>query len=683
MPHARGFGFVRIEGEDEDIFIPKGATKRAFYRDVVEVRLKGTRPSGKGTRVSGKRYGGGERKREGEIIRIVSRGVTSLVGTYIPSPSGSYGFVRPENRRIARDIFIPLGAAEAAPEVTAGGAAEPAAKKGEQEPVKKRQTAGAGRGGKLKPLRPHANDKVVCTITDYGAPDRKPEGVVTEILGAEGAPGVDILAIARGFELPVEFPEAVVKQAERAAKPVSAADMQGRRDFRELLTVTIDGEDSKDFDDAVSLTEKDGIRELYVHIADVANYVQEGSALDREARKRGNSVYLLNIVLPMLPTVLSNGICSLNENEDRLAVSCHMTYDAEGKQLSHEIVESVIRSDRRMTYTEVARLFDGEDGDMPPRIRDMLLSMRELAKLLRANRKKRGSVDFDLPESKITLDDAGRPSDVRAYEANEATRLIEDFMLAANETVAEHFYWLETPFVYRNHAVPDRDKMTGLAAVLRGFGYTLKKSGDTVHPMELQKLLARLEGKPEEGLLTRLVLRSMNRACYGTVCAGHFGLSCKRYCHFTSPIRRYPDLLNHRVIKDCLRGRLGAEKAERYEKSFAEAAVSSSDTERLADEAEREVMRLKKTEYMASRIGRIYEGVISGVTEYGMYVELPSTVEGMVPVITLAGDYFYYEAESCALVGLHTGARYTLGQRVRVRVHDTDIRAREITFVLA
>ena len=483
---------------------------------------------------------------------------------------------------------------------------------------------------------------------------------------------------------------------------VSESDIRGRRDLRNRLTVTIDGEDSKDLDDAVSL-ERDGNDYLLgVHIADVANYVQEASALDREAFKRGTSVYLCDRVLPMLPERLSNGICSLNENEDRLTLSCIMRINRKGEITDHEIVESVIRTRRRMTYTVVNELITDQgkcdlygtdirnesehtvyeqiraDGEL---VR-MLCDMAELASILREKRKKRGSIDFGMPETKIELDENGYPVSIAPYDRNAATKLIEEFMLAANETVAEHYYWLKYPFVYRTHADPDADKMRSLAAFIGKLGYGLHIKGDEIHPKELQKLLVKCEDTPEENLISRLTLRSMQRAVYSPQCSGHFGLACRFYCHFTSPIRRYPDLQIHRIIKDDLRGRLGEERKQHYAEMLDRICLQSSVRERTADEAEREIEKMKKAEYMLSRIGRVYEGVISGITAYGMYVELPNTVEGLVHVSRL-DDYYIYDEDRYELTGERTGRRFTLGQSVKVKVDNVDIADREIDFILA
>ena len=529
--------------------------------------------------------------------------------------------------------------------------------------------------------------KVVAQITDYGDTKHKPEGKIIEILGHVNDPGVDILSIVKGFALPTEFPERVLNQAERVAKEVSEADRAGRKDLRQLMTVTIDGEDAKDLDDAISLSYEDGKYNLGVHIADVSNYVQENSALDREALERGTSVYLVDRVIPMLPHVLSNGMCSLNMGEDRLALSCLMTVDQKGNVIDHEIVESVIHVDERMNYTDVNKILEEHDPVLCRRYEaqvSMFHCMKKLADILREKRKSRGSIDFDFPESKIELDKEGNPISIKPYERRIANKIIEDFMLLANETVAQHFYWMEIPFVYRTHETPDPEKIMKLGTFIRNFGYNIKvKTGDNeIHPKEIQKLLGKIEGTPEEALLSRLTLRSMKRASYQTECMGHFGLACPYYCHFTSPIRRYPDLQIHRIIKEQLRGRMDGKRILHYEEILPEVAKHSSQMERRADEAERETERLKKAQYMVSRIGEKFEGVISGVTAWGIYVELPNTVEGMVHVSRMAGDYYYYDEQAYEMIGRDTGRTFRLGQKVDVIVDDVDLQMKSVDFVL-
>lgn len=629
ISHPKGFGFVEIDGREEDLYIPENYTNGAFHKDTVKVALLSA-------------HGG--KRQEAQVLEILARGMKHIVGTYDKS-NKNYGFVVPDNTKLGDDIFVPA-----------------------------ERSKGAVSG-----------HKVVCEITDYGKNNRKPEGKIIEIIGHTNDPGVDIMSIVKGYELPVEFSEKIMKQVEHVPNEVSEADMAGRRDLRDIQMVTIDGEDAKDLDDAVSLTKDGAFYQLGVHIADVTNYVQENSALDWEAKDRGTSVYLVDRVIPMLPHKLSNGICSLNAGENRLALSCLMTIDQKGEVVSHELVESVIKVDRRMSYTSVKKILeDHDDAEIKEyeTLVPMFERMRELAAILREKRKKRGSIDFDFPETKIILDQEGHPIDIMPYDRNVATKIIEDFMLIANETVAEHFYWLELPFVYRTHDTPDPEKIAKLSTFIRNFGYLLKSQQEEIHPKELQKLLANAEDTPEEALISRLTLRSMKQAKYTIDCTGHFGLACQYYCHFTSPIRRYPDLQIHRIIKEQLRGKLSEKRIEHYNAILPEVTKHSSDMERRADEAERETDKLKKVEYMEERIGSIYEGVISSITSWGIYVELPNTIEGMIHVSMLPGDYFYYDEESYEMVGQATDIRYKLGQKLTIKVNGVDRLSRTIDFLL-
>ena len=624
--HPKGFGFVSVEGEKEDIFIPESETNGAMHMDTVEISVS---PA-----VTG-------RRREGKVLHVLERGMKQVVCTY--QLNKNFGFAVPDNPKFGSDIFIPL-----------------------------ERSKGAVNG-----------HKVVVEITQYGKKGKNPEGKVVEILGHINDPGVDILSIVRAYGLPVEFDPKVMTQVEHVAKPVSEADMAGRMDLRDWQMVTIDGEDAKDLDDAVSLTMDHENYILGVHIADVSNYVQEHSALDTEALKRGTSVYLVDRVIPMLPHALSNGICSLNQGEERLALSCIMTVNPKGEIIDHTITESVICVDRRMTYTNVKKILADHDPEVMAEYEPlvpMFEKMAELAAILRKKRMKRGSIDFDFPETKVILDKNGNPVDIRPYDRNVATKLIEDFMLAANETVAAEYYWRELPFVYRTHEQPDSEKIQKLSTFINNFGYSLHIGSDEVHPKELQKLLEKIDGTSEEPLISRLTLRSMKQARYTVENTGHFGLAADCYCHFTSPIRRYPDLQIHRIIKDNLRGRMNAKRIEHYEKILPEVAKHSSEMERRADEAERECDKLKKVQYMSGHLGEEFWGVISGVTEWGFYVELPNTVEGLVHVTTLTDDYFHYSESTYELIGETTAKRYKLGQKVKIVVAATDPFMRTIDF---
>ena len=627
IANSRGFGFVEIDGQTEDLYIHEEDTMYAFHQDRVQIQVK---PAHSGNR------------REGKVIQIIGHGITEVVGTF--EESRNYGFVIPDNSKIQRDIFIP-----------------------------KEHTLGAEDG-----------DKVVIKLTSYGGKDKNPEGRVQEILGAKGQPGIDVLSIARSYELPMEFPQKAVNQAERVPDHVLEGDFQGRMDLRDWTVVTIDGEDAKDLDDGISLTREGNIYHLGVHIADVSNYVQGGSALDREALKRGTSVYLVDRVIPMLPKRLSNGICSLNQGVDRLALSCLMDIDSTGKMISHQIAETVICVDRRMTYTAVKGILEG-DKELRNEYQELVPlfhHMRDLSAILRKNRANRGSIDFDFPESKVYLDEMGHPIEIKAYEQNVATRIIEDFMLIANETVTKEYCNREIPFLYRTHENPDPDKMEKVLTFIRSQNIPVHKSHEEITPLEIQEILSSIEGEPSEPLISRLLLRSMKQARYTTGCSGHFGLAAKHYCHFTSPIRRYPDLQIHRIIKDTIRGRMKDEKKLYYAQILEDVALKTSALERRAEEVERETIKLKKAEFMESRLFQQFDGIISGVTGWGIYVELPNTVEGLVHVSTLTDDYYEFDEENYCLVGESSKREYHLGDAVRVMVSEVDINTKSVDFIL-
>lgn len=629
--HAKGFGFVELLDENgEDIYIPEEETGGAFHGDKVQVALKKENKPGK--------------RREGRVIKVLERGTREIVGTF--QESAGFGFVVPDNQRFLRDIFI-----------------------------QKENFLGA-----------RNQDKVVVEIRDYGTRKRSPEGKIIQVLGNSEEKGIDVLSVAKSCGLPMEFPEKVLNQAERIRESLNEGDFYGRLDLRDVPMVTIDGEDAKDLDDAVSLSKEGNLFHLGVHIADVSNYVQYSSALDREALKRGTSVYLVDRVIPMLPKKLSNGICSLNAGEDRLALSCLMDIDEKGKVVSHGIAETVIHVNERMTYTDVKKILRKEDQQLAERYREflpMFFQMEELSALLRKRRKKRGAIDFDFPESKIELDENGKPVRIYPYEQNVATRIIEDFMLAANETVAQEYAQAGIPFVYRTHDTPDMEKMEPVLELVHRAGVKVKKSKEEIRPKEVQKILKELEGKDSEDFFSRLILRSMKQAKYTTECTGHFGLAARYYCHFTSPIRRYPDLQIHRIIKENLRGKMTEAKMSHYEEILDEVARQSSATERRAEEAERETIKMKKAEYMENQIGEIFEGVISGVTDWGLYVELPNTVEGLVHVNSLMDDYYVYDSVHYTLTGEKKKRSFAIGQKVKVRVAQADARERTVDFVLA
>ena len=655
---------MTVEGMEQDVFIPEDKTGAALHGDRVQIVVE---PD---SRMSGSRsgMGSGGRRAEGAVIRVLEHANEEVVGYY--QKNKNFGFVIPDNQKLAKDIFIPQGC-----------------------------DMGAVTG-----------HKVVVKITDFGSEKHKPEGRVTEIIGHVNDPGTDILSIVRAYGLPEAFPQEVMEEIEDIPDHVTVpgqpvemgslygisnlvspdgwgGELSGRLDLRGLQTVTIDGEDAKDLDDAVTICrDGQGHYILGVHIADVSHYVKEGSPLDREARKRSTSVYLVDRVIPMLPHKLSNGICSLNAGTDRLALSCIMEVDAQGTVLDHRIAGTVIHVDRRMTYTAVNAVVTDRDEAVMAEYEEfvpMFDCMKELADILRENRRKRGAIDFDFPESKIVLNEQGKPLEIKPYERNAATRIIEDFMLLANETVAEDYYWQSIPFLFRSHDNPDPEKMKQLGTFINNFGYFIKMQHGEIHPKELQKLLDKIEGTPEEALLSRLTLRSMKQAKYTTLCSGHFGLATRYYTHFTSPIRRYPDLQIHRIIKETLKGGLSDKRAAHYEKILPEVAVQTSALERRADEAERETDKLKKCEYMSRFIGQDFDGAISGVTNWGLYVELPNTVEGLVRMSNLDDDYYIFDEQHYELIGEMTKKTYKLGQPVRVTVSSTDRLLRTVDFILA
>lgn len=629
LSHSKGFGFVSTDDPAEpDIFIPANAIYGAMHKDRVLCRI--TQPS----------LGG--RRAEGEIIKILKRGKTEIVGTF--EQNKGFGFVQPDDQKIAQDIFI-------SPENTKGAV---------------------------------TGHKVVVKILKWPEGRRNPEGKIIEILGHINDPGVDILSIIRQHDLAVDFPEEVYHQIENIETEVNLSELENREDLRKLTLVTIDGEDAKDLDDAVSLEQmENGNFSLGVHIADVSHYVKENSPLDKEAFARGTSVYLVDRVIPMLPHKLSNGICSLNPDEDRLALSCIMEIDHHGEVVSHRIVNSVIHSNRRMTYTAVKKILEDKDPDTRTEyapLVPMFEQMENLRNILLNKRKKRGSVNFDLPESKIILDKNGVPLDIKPYDRNVATSIIEEFMLVCNETIAEDYYWQETPFLFRNHETPDDEKIKKMEEFIGNFGYHVKGKSD-LHPKAIQQILDKAEGRPEEHIISRIVLRSMKQAKYMSENYGHFGLAAKYYCHFTSPIRRYPDLEIHRIIKENISGGL-AEKRSRYlTKHMPDIAKQCSLRERVAEEAERETNQLKKVQFMLDKIGAIYEGIISGVTSWGIFVELPNTVEGMVSVANMDDDYYLFDEAHMMFLGERKKKAYRLGDHVYVQIVKASMETRTIDFL--
>ncbi len=629
--NTKGFGFVTVEGYDEDFFIPEKYTQMAFHKDTVRIEPVGAQQPGG--------------RREARVVEILEHAYTDVVGTF--EKSSNFGFVVPDDRHLNSDIFIPA----------------------------------------LKTMGAKDNSKVVCHLTYYGSQNRKPEGEITEIIGLKGEPGVDILSIVKENDIPTDFPEEVLAEAKKVSGrgSVKKTELRGREDLRDVMMVTIDGEDSKDLDDAVSLRMDGKDYILGVHIADVSHYVKEDSALDKEALKRSTSVYLPDRVIPMLPTDLSNGICSLNEGVDRLAMSCIMRIDDTGAIKDHRIVESVIRSNHRMTYTSVNKILEDEDQEEIDKYADavpMFKQMEELAFILHGRRTYRGSLDFDFPETVVELDEDGNPKEIHPYYRGVAQRMIEDFMLAANETVAKHAFDHKLPFLYRTHGFPDPEKLNTLKAFVGGFGYTLEGDVNQIHPKELQRLLDRVEGAPEESLIQTLTLRSMQQAKYTTDCSGHFGLAAGYYCHFTSPIRRYPDLFIHRVLKLAIHKDLTKKKINELNEALPDIADRTSTLERRADSAERDAVKLKKVQYMVPHIGEEFNGKISGVTSWGLYVALPNSIEGMIPVRTMTDDFYEFSEESYELVGKSFNRHYTLCMPLRVKLVAAEPTTRLIDFEL-
>ncbi|MDB1949245.1 ribonuclease R [Clostridium tertium] len=628
--HQKGFGFLLPETEGEkDVFIPSSSMNGAMNGDKVLVQITREDLNGK--------------KREGEVREVLERSNNKIIGVY--EDSRNFGFVVPEDTRLNQDIFI-----------------------------SKKDRNGAKDG-----------DVVICEIVKWADKRRSPEGIVKEVLGRKGDKGLDILTIIKKYGLPEEFPEKVLSYAENIEEEIDSKEYARRKDLRNLRMVTIDGEDAKDLDDAVSIERLDnGKFRLGVHIADVSHYVREKNPLDKEALKRATSVYLIDRVIPMLPKKLSNGICSLNPKVDRLALSCFMVIDKNGKVIQHEIEESVIKTSERMTYTDVTKILENNDEELIKRydyLVDDFKAMEELCNILREKRIKRGAIDFNFEESKIILNDLGKPIDIKPYDRAIANRIIEEFMLVCNETIAEHMFWTNLPFVYRIHEEPDEEKLEKFKEFVYNLGYIVRW-GQEAHPRALQDILEKVKGKKEETVVSTLLLRSMMQAKYSPECVGHFGLAAKYYCHFTSPIRRYPDLQIHRIIKEQLNGKIDEKRAGRLTNIVEIASKQSSEMERLAQEAEREVDDLKKAEYMQERIGEEFTAIISSVTSFGLFAELPNTIEGLIHITALDDDYYIYDEAHLCLIGERTKKVYRLGDEIKVKCTRVDIDNREVYFDL-
>ena len=615
--HARGFGFVAPEEEGmDDIFIPPTEVNGAMNGDIVLVRVSSA--------------SSGDR-REGSITKIAERGISKVVGQF--QDNKGFGFVLPDDKKISMDIFIA-----------------------------KEDTLGAIDG-----------HKVVVEITGWPEGRKSATGMVTQILGHKNDPGVDILSIIHKHGIEVDFPQSVIDHANSVPEQIAESDIEGRRDLRDEVIVTIDGADAKDLDDAVTVTKNaDGTYKLGVHIADVSHYVTEGSAMDTEAYDRATSVYLTDRVIPMLPHRLSNGICSLNPQVDRLTLSCEMTIDGSGKVIAHEIFQSVIKTKERMTYTDVYKIIDEKDEALRERYSDlvpMFELMAELAEILRTKRADRGAIDFDFKESKVLVDNEGWPTDVVIRERTVAERLIEEFMLAANETVAEHFHWMDVPFIYRIHEDPKPEKLQRFFEFITNFGIVVKGTGNDIHPRALQEIVESIEGMPEEPVISTMMLRSMQQAKYYAESLGHFGLSTEFYTHFTSPIRRYPDLIVHRLIRTYLiNGDVSKPTLAHWDAVMDEIADHTSGRERRAVDAERDTDSLKKAQYMADKIGEEFEGIVSSVTNFGMFIELPNTIEGLVHVSNMTDDYYRFDDRQMMMIGERSGKQFRIGDEVEVRV---------------
>lgn len=630
--NPKGFAFFIPDDEnEEDVFIPPENLNTAMHNDRVMIRIlrNGSNP---------------ERSREGEVCKILTRANKTVVGTF--EKDRNFGFVIPDDPRITNDIF-----------------------------VSKDNMQGAETG-----------HKVVVEILRWPDLRRNPEGRIVEILGHRDEAGTDILSIIRQFNLPEEFPEEVEAVAKKIPQSVSQDEIAKRKDLRHLKTFTIDGADAKDLDDAISIEKmENGNFKLGVHIADVNHYVFANSPIDKEAYVRGTSVYLVDRVVPMLPKELSNGICSLNPGEDRLAMSVIMEINRQGRVVDFTIEETVIRSRKRMIYEEVNKILEEKDPELTAQYEDFIEELemaRELCEILNARRVERGSIDFNLVETQIILDENGKPVDIKPVERGISNRMIEEFMLVCNETIAEYMYWQELPFMYRVHEDPDIEKMLDFNEFIHNFGYHLKGIGEGIHPKVLQELLENVKGKPEEGIISAVMLRSLQKARYSHENLGHFGLATKNYCHFTAPIRRYPDLMIHRIIKESIHGKLNKKRIKELEEILPGMAEHCSKRERVADEAERETDDLKKVEFMLDKLGEEFDGIISGVTNYGIYVQLPNTVEGLVPISTIEDDYYVYNEKHYCLIGERTRRILRLGDSVRVKVAKVDLIMRNIDFVL-
>ena len=628
--HERGFGFVVVEGQEEDIYIAKEDSKDAFSGDRVLVKLKK------------KSHGA---RQEGMILKVLEHKKDTLVGTF--QRNKNFGFVIPDDKKLCRDIFI------------------------------SKKNFGKARN----------NHKVLVRITKYPQKGKKAEGKILEVLGNVNEAGIDMLSLIKDYDLPYRFPKDVVKEAQSYGEKINTNDILGRVDLRGKYDIfTIDGEDAKDLDDAVCVRKlENGNYKLDVHIADVSNYVKENSLLDKEALLRGTSIYMLNRVIPMLPRELSNGICSLNEGEDRFTLSVSMEINDKGKIISSEVYKGIINVTRRMSYKDVQAILDNSNEEIVEKYKDYVSDfklMEELARILKAKRLEKGYLNLDIPESKIILDEDGYAIDVQKYETTFANEIIEQFMLAANETIAEKFYWLKAPFIYRVHEEPDIEKVNELNKLLFNFGYKVHTKEGKVYPAEFSKILKEVEGKPEEKIVSHMILRTLKVAEYDSENKGHFGIASKYYCHFTSPIRRYPDLFIHRIISKYLKNNytMPEKQVEIYNEIAEKDARQSTEREKIATQVERDSIDIKKAEYMSKKIGEQYDGIISGVTQFGVFVELDNTVEGLVRFENLGDDYFEYDADHKILIGERTKENFKIGDKMKIEVIEANKQERKISF---
>ena len=629
VAHRKGFGFVESDEEyTQDLFIPAADTNGAMHNDRVVAEI--TKPATD------------ERRAEGTIIKVVEREITKVVGEF--QSNKTFGFVIADEKKFNQDIYIP-----------------------------KKYFSGAKDG-----------DKVVVQITVWPQAGRKPEGKIIEVLGPKGEKEVEILSIIRAHGLPEEFPKKVLEEAQKVAQPIPQEEIDRRLDIRDLNIFTIDGEDAKDLDDAISIERlSNGNFKLGVHIADVTHYVHEKSKLDKEALKRATSVYLVDTVIPMLPKTLSNGVCSLNPHEDKLTLSVFMEIDRKGNVQQYDIKETIINSKARMTYTEVSDILEHDDEELKAKYANVVEEFKtaeELAKILMERRNQRGAIDFDFPEAKIILTPEGKVSDIKEYERRISNRIIEEFMLITNETVAEHYFWLNIPFVYRIHETPSSEKMQELGKFVSTFGYTIKGDLEEVHPKALQSIISAIKGKKEEEAISTIMLRSLRQARYSPECSGHFGLAAKYYSHFTSPIRRYPDLQIHRIIKEQLNNKINKKRQEQLVNIVDYASTQSSERERAADLAERDVKDYYKAVYMEDKVGEEFDGVVSSVTSFGMFIELPNTVEGLSRLANMSDDYYIYDEMTYTIIGERTRKTYRIGDPVRIKVDNVNVDLREIDF---